>query len=436
MNNITKKYQDLIGNNPQEYQKDLADITRKLNNSNARYKGKIIDFLYQPVFFEQDDIAKFNYILQMMMDIIRKCTKEYLQNPQFRTHFGFSREMEELILIDPGYCNPVPIARFDIFYDGDFKFCELNGDGTSAMNEANTLEQIFSESKIITKLREEYDINHYELFKSWLTQLLNIYHEFGGIGKPNIAIADFIGIGSNEEFDTFKQVFENAGYRTIICDPRDMVYKNGKLYSNNVQIDLIYRRAVNQEVEKRLQEMQDFITAYREKAVCVVGPFRSQIMHNKIFFSILTDESKTNFLNVEERKFIIEHIPKTYVLNEDFSSKANKFKDKFLIKPMDKYAGKGVCCGVDISQQKWKSTLANALKEGDHLLQEFCNFTKMKIPVMYEDKFNLKEFKTTLGLFVYNGKLAGLYSRCGSKNVIAGIEESITLPSFVVSKRS
>jgi hypothetical protein len=432
---ISKYYQKLISEDKEKYIKDFALITEKLNNSNAKYKGEIIDFLYQPMFFHQGDITRFEYITKTMMSIIKRCTDEYIHNPIFRKYFGFSKVMEELILINPGYQNPVPVARLDIFYGDDYKFCELNGDGTSAMNETNTLEHIFTESAIIQNLQKDYEISYYELFVSWLRELLAIYKEFGGTNKPNIAIVDFSGLGSNEEFDTFKDVFEREGYKTIICDPREMKYINGKLYLEEIQIDLIYRRAVNKEIELRVEEVTGFIQAYKENAVCMVGPFRSQIMHNKRFFEILCDQNKTTFLSSEERDFINKHIPKTHLLNKHLLPKALQNKDDFLIKPDDLYAGKGVLCGVDVDYETWQEELSKALKNGNFLLQEFCNFTKKSLPVIAGDDITFEDFKTTLGLFVYNGNLSGLYSRVGRKNVIAGIAESITLPSFVYKKK-
>jgi len=429
-------YLNKIMSSRSKYIADYGDITEKMMRSNAKYKGKIVDFLYQPMFFDQQDIKTFKYISLMLTDIIKKCTYQYLKDPSFRQYFGYSEIMEDLILTDPNYNNPVPIARFDLFYDGNFKLCELNGDGTSAMNEANTLEQIFSESRIIAELRKNYDISYYELFLSWLEVLLEIYREFGGSGRPVIAIADFLGLGSNEEFDTFKSIFEEQGYKTMICDPRDMLYKNGKLYVEDVQIDLVYRRAVNREVELRIDEVRDLIQAYKDNAVCVVGPLRSQIMHNKIFFEILCDEKKTSFLNSTEREFIKKHIPETFSLNENALQKVIGNKDKYIIKPKDLYAGKGVVCGLDCDNEKWGREVQEALDKGGFLIQEFCNFTRMKLPVVQNNDFEFTEFKTTLGLFVYNGKFSGLYSRVGRKNIIAGIEESITLPSFVYTKRS
>ncbi|KQC05475.1 MAG: hypothetical protein APR54_08280, partial [Candidatus Cloacimonas sp. SDB] len=431
---IDQVYREMLQSDPEKFLKDYAVITEKLKNSTARYKGKIIDFLYQPMFFDSRDIKQFKYIAEKLSDIIEKCTTEFLSNPSFRKYFGYSEIMEELILLDPGYKIPAPIARFDLFYDeGNFKLCELNGDGTSAMNEANTLEQIFLESQIIKELQKDYEIYYYELFLTWLNELLNIYREFGGKGNPNIAITDFSGLGTNEEFDRFKNVFEGQGYKTLICDPRDMSYKNGELSVAGLRIDLVYRRAVNKEVESRITEVEALIQAYRDKAVCIVGPFRSQIMHNKIFFEILCDAKKTDFLNSEEREFINQHIPDTFTLQEENLQKVISSKDSFVIKPKDSYGGRNVVCGSDLTAAEWKNELQKASQTGNYLLQEFSNFTSKKLPVISDGKIEFKTFKTTLGLFVYNGKLQGLYSRVGSRNVIAGSIESITLPSLVYS---
>jgi len=167
----------------------------------------------------------------------------------------------------------------------------------------------------------------------------------------------------------------------------------------------------------------------------MVGPFRSQIMHNKIFFGILCDAEKTDFLNSEEREFIKQHIPETFTLEEDRIQKVMAEKDRYVIKPEDSYGGRNVVCGSDLTADEWKNKLFDAWQKGNFLIQEFSNFTSKKLPVITDRKIEFKPFKTTLGLFVYNGRLQGLYSRAGSRNVIAGLVESITLPSLVYSKK-
>jgi hypothetical protein len=85
----------------------------------------------------------------MMMQIIKKVTDRYLEDPAFRRYFGFSPLLEQLILKDPGYRYPVPMSRIDMFYDlisGHFEFCEINTDGSSGMVEARELQRIIGES--------------------------------------------------------------------------------------------------------------------------------------------------------------------------------------------------------------------------------------------------------------------------------------------------
>jgi len=299
--------------------KDYKKIDEKMQNSNAIYKGSVIDYLYHPMFFDSSDINRFIELTAMMHTIVRKTVKEYLNNSSFRKKFNFSKEMEKLIKIDPGYSNPVPIARFDLFYsyDDKYKFCELNGDGSSAMNEANTVEEIVYKSEIINNLKNNYNIKYYELFYSWVDEIINIYRQFGNKEKPNVAIVDFEGLGTPYEFVEFKRAFQSCGYKTQIIDPRELSYKQNALYHGDFRIDLVYRRAVNREIVERINEVKDFIEAYRNRDVCVVGPFRSQIMHNKKFFSIISNESNTKYLNKDEKKFIRKHVPQTGILKDN-----------------------------------------------------------------------------------------------------------------------
>ncbi|TYB31126.1 MAG: hypothetical protein FXF47_05675 [Candidatus Mcinerneyibacterium aminivorans] len=434
---IDKYFKDIIKNEEDKYIEDYKKVYEKMQKSNAIYKGNIIEFLYNPMFFDKNDIKLFENKLEILFGIINKVVKRYLNDLEFRNYFNFSKKMEELILIDPGYSTPVPIGRFDIFYDynEDFKFCELNGDGSSAMNEANTVEEIMYDSDIIKKLRENFDLYYTELFDSWVVEILRIYNQFESAKtKPNVAIIDFENLGTPYEFLEFKKSFEKSGLKTIIADPRNLEYKNGNLWHENFRIDLAYRRAVNQEMEKRIEEVEDFIEAYRDKAFCMVGPFRSQIIHNKIFFEILTNEMKTGFLSKSERDFIEKHIPETYILKEntEMINKIMQNKDNYVLKPMDLYAAKGVYIGRDYGRKDWEEKINKALNSGDYLVQKFC-IPGRKDALRYKGgKFQKELFKTTLGLFVYNENFTGLYSRLGKKNIIASRGESIVAPNFVV----
>ena len=203
-------------------------------------------------------------------------------------------------MVDPGYDINIPIGRFDLFYGGGdkFKFIEVNTDGTSGMNEDNIFSNILLETKSMEKMKEKYQISYFELIDRWVEESLRIYSRFDKkVDKPNIAIVDFKESGITAEFETFKKAYSEKGYNTVIADPRDLKYIDGELYYEDMRIDLIYRRIVTVEFIEKSNEIPDLIKAYKEKAVCVIGSLRSQIMHNKIIFKILHDEETLSFLS-------------------------------------------------------------------------------------------------------------------------------------------
>ena len=62
-----------------------------------------------------------------------------------------------MILHDPGYDITVPIARYDVFYNGmdKFKFIEFNTDGSSAMNKDNTVGDLLIETLAMKEFRKK-----------------------------------------------------------------------------------------------------------------------------------------------------------------------------------------------------------------------------------------------------------------------------------------
>ena len=98
-----------------------------------------------PKIYDRKTIDRFSEIVDTTYGIFEKVIRNYLEDSEYRKLFPFSKELEELILLPVPYPATVPICRIDIFYNeenGDFKFCEFNTDGTSAMNENKVLDDL------------------------------------------------------------------------------------------------------------------------------------------------------------------------------------------------------------------------------------------------------------------------------------------------------
>ena len=152
------------------------------------------------------DIDSFNY------DNISLYQARWLSN-MFGDKY-YDDFVEKLILHDPGYSMPVPMSRFDIFYNGyeDFGFCEINTDGTSAMLEDYAIASLLLESKIFEDLN--WNFSRYELFDTWVKKIISLYKDIKGIMPKNVLIADFNDTGTPDEFLMFKDHFEKNGRKS------------------------------------------------------------------------------------------------------------------------------------------------------------------------------------------------------------------------------
>lgn len=438
---LNKEYLDLILNNQEDYIEDYLQTVEKVARSNAQYKGKPVPFLYHPMFWTEKDIENFKKINDNIISITNKITERFLRDEDFRAKFRYPEFLNELIAIDNGYDINAPIGRFDIFYEDyeNFKFCEINTDGSSAMNEDNIIARILSETKAFQDFSQEYDMEYFELLDSWVKESIKIYDRYDrGEGKPNVAIVDFVESGTPNEFEDFKKTYIKNGYNCIIADPRDLKYRDGKLYKDDYRIDLIYRRIVTFELVEKIDEIDDFIQAYKDRAVCVIGSIRSQIMHNKIIFAILHEDDTLEGLSEEERDFIKSHIPYTKIFAGDrgIFEEALKNKDRFIMKPMDLNASQGVFAGRDLNSQDWEKKLSEVW-EKDYIIQEFVVPYRRDFIVYDEENksFTSESLGSIVGLFLYNEEFKGIYTRVGPNNIISGLSKYYSLPNFLVRNK-
>ncbi len=421
------------------YSQAMADVAA----SPAKYKNKPVEFLMQPFFMNTAQWRELDKSTGMMMQLIKKVTDRYLNEPSFRSHFKFSPLLEKMILKDPGYRYPVPMSRIDLFYDlksGHFEFCEINTDGSSGMVEARELQRIIGGSPAMSEIDlDPAAIWGGELLDSWIQAFLENYrqwHKGETHSLPRVAIVDVFSGETPAEFIEFQKAFENRGCPCVIADARELTLQEGSLKFGDFTIDAVYRRLVTWEMIERSDEIQPLIQAVLQDTVCLIGPVRSQIPHNKSFFAILHDETATKFLNEKERAFIRRHVPYTARLDWDNRTLWKQWidqKDKLIIKPEDRYASFGVVAGRDVSFHEWREKLEEAAKS-QYLVQRYCDVPQLPMMVVEDENVTFRPFNYLIGCFVYNESFQGPYVRVGSHSIIGSVVECFTVPALVVEE--
>lgn len=439
---LHREYKSIIEEDLQKYRKTALEADNYIKNCSLKFRNNItLKTLAIPSIFTKREFSFFEEELKTLYGIFDKIDKAYRSSSEIRKMFGFSKNTEELILLEKPYKSTIPIARIDLFYNpetGDYKFCEFNTDGSSAMNEDRELNNALRMTEAFKVFSEKYNITTGELFDSWVDCFRRLYNDYSK-GKPlkTLAIADFLDRGTVSEFEVFAKHFEDAGIQAEICDIRDFKYEEGRLISpRGTEIDAIYRRAVTLDIDKEYNNVQPLINAVKDNSVCLVGDFRTQLPHNKIIFKVLWQKEAQHLFDDKEREFIKKHIPYTTVLTADAVQKNNaaEQKDRWIIKPQDSYASKGFYAGENCTLDQWKKLLEENT-DNDYILQEFCMPYKSENIDLTAENPQFRQYSTLPGMFVYDGKLCGLYTRAAKGDIITTQYDELTLPTIIVDEK-
>ncbi len=440
MKSINKIYLDKIKESEEKHKESYLKAVEYIESSSAIYHGAPVEFPYLPKLFSEEIINDFHKISETTHRILCKIIEEYLKNPSYRKLFPFDKTLEDLILIKTHYPQPLPVCRIDLFYDEEdfsFKFCEFNADGASAMNEDRELCIAMEKTLIYEKMQKENILSAFELFNSFVKEFSDIYASYEYKKEnPTIAIVDYMESASKTEFEHFKKVFEKAGYKCIITDIRDLLYKDNLYTKEGEKIDVVYRRCVTGELINKIEEAKPLIEAYKDSKVCLIGGFKTQIIHNKVIFAIMNSKETFQFLNEEEIKFIKDHIPYTTWLNDENVDIKNivENKDKYIIKPEDLYGARGVYAGVDYSKEEFEKLVKENLNN-NYLIQEYAKLYKSKNYKFIDNHFKEVTLNNLTGLYIYNGKFKGILSRAGCQGIICAAAGGVTLGSIMIKKK-
>ncbi|MBQ9062664.1 MAG: glutathionylspermidine synthase family protein [Eubacterium sp.] len=426
MKSIYEEYIQEIAANPDVNAAAAQEIRKYLTEHGIVYHGNTVRTLGIPNIYTEEETALFDQIVSTTYGIFEKIIAAYLEDPAYRRLFPFSKELEELILTPRGYDSFLPVTRMDIFYNDDtkdFKFCEINTDGTSAMNEDRVMNEALARlNPAHRKMLEKYEFSTYELMDSWVKTFLEIYGTYDRrVPHPHVAICDYLATVEIEEFREFARRFEKAGVTCEVCEITELTYRDHALYSpSGKQIHAIYRRVVTTDVMENYDDLTPFLDAVRSRDVCIIGAFCTQIVHNKWLFKMLHEAPTRALLTDEECAFIDAHIPFTGILDHslcDFDA-IRADKDRWILKPMDSYGSQGVYDGRDCTDEEWAAHL-EACDGQEYIYQEFCPPYRSTNIDFIEKNPAFAEYANMAGLYVYNGKFAGIYSRRSAGNIIS-----------------
>lgn len=426
-----------------------------LEGSTSRYNDITVYSAYVPRLFDQTTYDLFDRYCTTTHAILVKVIEKYLEDPAFRDVFAYSDRIRDLILLPRDYDSVLPLIRIDLFLNEDTleaKFCEFNADGSSGMNENREINIGVEASEPFKAFAKEHAVQNCvrATFDGWVDEFLRIYDTYRfKVEKPHVAIVDFLDHAVVEEFKVFGKLFEQRGIGFSVFDVRELRFDGEKLVGGNaywgksdVPIDAIWRRAISSDVAERWEESQPLIEAVRARKVALIGSFAGHIVHDKQIFRALFDPRVQAILTEEENDFVARTVPFTAFLESDAVDLAEVKRDPaaWIIKPFDSYGSQNVFAGRDFSAEEWSAIVdghADGADEGrPYLVQRFCTpYATETIPLYGKEADYTappRAFNNLSGLYIYNGRFAGVFSRLGPNSIILGAKGGVTAPSMWV----
>jgi len=402
----------------------------------------------RPRFLSHEQYLFLQHAIRVVMPAFEKAHRAALADPALRAQFGLAGWEEELLRDDPGFAASSPTARMDTFFTADgLWFTEYNGETPAAAAYCDVLSEVFYGLPVMQRFERDFNVTPLPGRHHVLAALLEAYRQWGGRDRPYIAILDWSEVPTYSEFLLFEAYFREQGYHCLIADPRGFEYRHGQLLANGVTpVNLIYKRVLISELVDRCGLDHPVVRAVRERAACMVNPFRCKLLHKKASLAVLSDEANRSLFSAEEAAAIDRHIPWTRIVADrrtlyrgqpvDLLPFLARHQSQLVLKPNDEYGGKGIVLGWEVSPEAWTAALRQALAE-PYIAQERIRLPSEPYASLVDGQVRVIDRMLDTNPFIWSGQYgSGCLTRLSTAallNVTAG--GGSTVPTFVVEKR-
>lgn len=420
LNEAVARYHKLLGQDPYRDLSWAEELQDEMRRRNLTDSGRLVSPVLRPQFISRRQLEMLTRAVEHLATILDQIEALALESPGLLNRLQMLPAEKMLAAIPSGYARFAVTSRMDAHLQNGSLY--LRGFDTSKPREfaySEPLSEIFLELAIVKAFkRGRYKLSKVGGVKRLLTAVLQAWKEFGGRHRPNIAIVEFgdtLGSSSNEG-RLLAELFSENGSPARVVSPDQLEYTNGKLRAGDFPIDVVFRRVLTRELLAHFDLSHPLLLAYRDRAVCVVNNFRSEIAQRRALFDLVTDESVTSRLPVPDRKLIRTFVPWTRVVapkktrykdrDVDLPEFIRRTREQLVLCPNEDSGDQRVFVGADMTQPAWESALRIALRT-PYVVQERFGSGRQLFPIFQYGELHMKEAEVSIHPHVFNGKMHG-----------------------------
>lgn len=378
----------------------------------------------RPHFVGGRDYAALERTAATLYSAIDRVEKMVLANPALMARMQLLPAERMLAAVNPGYSSATITGMLDAaMHNGSTHFTGYRAASPSAVVHAEALADIYYEAPPVKEFRKKFKLTKLGGSKALLQSVLKAYKEFGGKNKkPVIAVAEVrapFQPAESSENALLVDFFRRSGFEAELVSPEHLEYKNNALRSGERVIDIVYRALGLHEFLVRFDLNHPLMRAYKDRTVCMVNNFRTEMTSKRALFDLLTDESVTAKFPAAERKAIKDFIPWTRVVQAGKTTHGNrsvdlieyvmKHRTKLVLRPNDHGSDQNPFRGADLDEAGWEKSLRQAMRS-PYVVQEVSDPSRAVFPLMQYGSLVMKEMNVSVHPHAYQGKVHGASS--------------------------
>ena len=447
LDDAVARYNKLLETGPYRDLAWVEALYQRMESGRLSAGGRLVCPFLRPNFISRRQYDSLVRSGEALIGAIDRMEQMVLSNPALLARLDLLPAEKMLAAIDPGYQALEVAARLDTHLsNGSLRFVQYNADSPTGAGYADALADLFYDAAPMKEFRKRYTLTRAGSRRHLLQALLKSYKQFGGTKKPNIAIVEFRPAyhSGQSEYELFRDFFREDGYAVEIVSPEQLEYRNRVLRKGPFEIDLVYRRLGVQEFLVRFDLTHPLVQAYRDRAVCVVNSFRSELAHKKAMFGLLTDEALTAKFPAAERKAIRDHVPWTRLVAAskttyedriiDLPEFIAKNRERLALKPNDDYSDLHAYYGWEMGDAEWDRALKQAMR-APYVAQERVDQVRSVFPLMSFGQLEFREMQVDVHPHAYLGKVQGCSSWLSTGK--AGFSSAAgVVPTFILDLKS
>jgi hypothetical protein len=397
-----------------------GELREKMLAANLREgSGPLCPFL-RPNFLTRRQHATLTKAAESLCASINRVLSMALSNPALLARIGLLPAEKMLAAVDPGYQTASVTSLLDGFMGGNsFRIISHSTDAAPSLAASSVLSRVFYDCPPVRQFRRQYNLARIETTKPLASALQGVYKQFKGTRKPRIGVLEFrqaFQAAEGSHYILVRDMLREHGLEAEIVTPEALEYRAGILRQGPFVMDMVLRRFSVQEFLLRYDLTHPLVRAYRDRSICVVNSFRSELARKRSILALLTDETVTAGFPAAERRVIAEHVPWTRLVvpgetkragkNVDLSEFVIAHREQLVLKPNDPGAEEHAIQGWNCDATRWERALRQAART-PMVVQERVEQARETFPVLRYGALEMKELQVDLRPLASLGKVHG-----------------------------